>query len=319
MALWSALSLLPDADVIGFGLGVEYADRWGHRGATHSLTVLVAVGLAIGLAARWFKRPIGRTALAAIALLASHAVLDTMTDGGLGCALFWPFNPTRYFAPWRPIPVAPIGLGFFSASGGIIALTEFVLFSPAIVFALPSRSMTARSLAAGFFLGAWFVSLWLILSGDPIREAIVGFVVREDTAYTSGFSEKAFRTISPGESDEEVGRVLGAPHGETWFYAPADQPFQRAITMSASSLPHECLAVGFSDGIVVTAFDRDSCKKFGIERGTSLNAVQRLLGSPRESCWRYSWSPQGRHHRLRLVCFSNGSVETLVRRWAYSE
>ena len=34
---WAALSFLPDADVIGFGLGVRYEDEWGHRGATHSL------------------------------------------------------------------------------------------------------------------------------------------------------------------------------------------------------------------------------------------------------------------------------------------
>ena len=31
IAWWSALSLLPDADVIGFALGVEYGDPWGHR------------------------------------------------------------------------------------------------------------------------------------------------------------------------------------------------------------------------------------------------------------------------------------------------
>jgi len=35
--VWSGLSLLPDADVYGFRLGVKYADPWGHRGATHSL------------------------------------------------------------------------------------------------------------------------------------------------------------------------------------------------------------------------------------------------------------------------------------------
>src|SRR2546421_5561067 len=88
MVLWSALSLLPDADVIGFSLGVNYGDPWGHRGATHSLVSSVAVGLGIGLAARyWLKRPAGRTALFASGVLTSHAILDTMTDGGLGCAL----------------------------------------------------------------------------------------------------------------------------------------------------------------------------------------------------------------------------------------
>lgn len=126
-AFWSALSLLPDADVIGFALGVDYGDPWGHRGATHSLALSVAFGLAIGLSARWFKRPAVRTALFASAVLASHAVLDTMTDGGLGCALLWPFDLARYFTPWRPIPVAPIGQDFFSPSGAVVALTELVL------------------------------------------------------------------------------------------------------------------------------------------------------------------------------------------------
>ena len=39
MTQWSALSLLPDADVVGFALGVQYGDPWGHRGATHSLAL----------------------------------------------------------------------------------------------------------------------------------------------------------------------------------------------------------------------------------------------------------------------------------------
>jgi inner membrane protein len=77
---------------VGFALGVEYADPWGHRGATHSLSTSVALGLAIGLAARWFKLPAVRTAVVASVVLASHALLDTVTDGGLGWALIWPFD-----------------------------------------------------------------------------------------------------------------------------------------------------------------------------------------------------------------------------------
>src|SRR6186997_306395 len=41
MLAWSALAMLPDADVIGFSIGVRYADPWGHRGAAHSLTIAV--------------------------------------------------------------------------------------------------------------------------------------------------------------------------------------------------------------------------------------------------------------------------------------
>jgi inner membrane protein len=58
---------------------------------------------------------------------ASHGLLDAMTDGGRGVALFWPFTARRYFLPWRPIPVAPIGIGFLSGEGLAIAEREFSL------------------------------------------------------------------------------------------------------------------------------------------------------------------------------------------------
>ena len=132
---WSAVSMLPDADVIGFSFGVRYADEWGHRGATHSLAFAVAVGIALGVAALLFRRPVLRTAVTAMIVLGSHPLLDTLTNGGLGCALFWPFDSTRYFAPWTPIPVAPIGLGYLSPYGLFVAVTETVIFAPLVWFA----------------------------------------------------------------------------------------------------------------------------------------------------------------------------------------
>jgi inner membrane protein len=140
MVFWSVLSLLPDADVAGFAVGVAYGDEWGHRGATHSLVFTIALGLAMGLAAPLVRRPAARTALLASAVLVSHPLLDVLTDGGLGCALLWPFDLTRYFAPWNPIPVAPIGARFFSARGLNVALTELVLFGPVFAFALRNRA-----------------------------------------------------------------------------------------------------------------------------------------------------------------------------------
>ena len=149
MLLWSGLSMLPDADVLGFALGVRYGDPWGHRGATHSFAFAIALGLLLGLLAAGFgaagaRRPPRAavvTALLASLVLASHAVLDTLTDGGRGCALFWPFSDERHFAPLRPIPVAPIGLGFLSQRGLRVALVELVLFAPVFAYALwPRRS-----------------------------------------------------------------------------------------------------------------------------------------------------------------------------------
>lgn len=136
MLFWSALSFLPDADVVGFGFGIAYGDPWGHRGATHSLMFSLALGIAVGLGARWFRRPPLRTGILATLVVASHALLDTLTNGGLGCALFWPFDLTRYFAPWQPIPVSPIGFGYLSAYGALVFVTELALFSPLLVYAV---------------------------------------------------------------------------------------------------------------------------------------------------------------------------------------
>src|SRR5262249_18045728 len=139
LLFWSALSLFPDIDVVGFMRGVPYGAPWGHRGATHSLEFAVAGGIGVGLRARFFKRPRLRTMAVAALVLGSHGLLDTMTDGGLGAALLWPFSARRFFAPWRPIPVAPIGPAFFSPDGAMIALTEVGLFLPLWLLAFRFR------------------------------------------------------------------------------------------------------------------------------------------------------------------------------------
>ena len=76
-AAWSALALLPDADIVGLRLGIRYQAPWGHRGATHSLVFALAAGLVVGLAARSFKRPFARTAAFASLAIGSHGLLDT--------------------------------------------------------------------------------------------------------------------------------------------------------------------------------------------------------------------------------------------------
>jgi len=119
---WTAAlvcSALPDVDVIGFGFGVRYGDLWGHRGITHSILSAAVAGIVVG---NWFDgsrtekisltSKIGQSILFFF-ITASHGVLDAMTNGGLGIAFFSPFNATRYFLPWRPIVVSPIGAAFF--------------------------------------------------------------------------------------------------------------------------------------------------------------------------------------------------------------
>ena len=133
----AALALLPDADVIAFRLGIPYAAPFGHRGASHSLLVALCLGLCCSLAASPRRRLLALALCTAVAL--SHGLLDSLTDGGLGVALLWPWDQTRYFAPWRPLPVAPIGRRLLSARGLRVMTTEFAAFLPFFVYALWPR------------------------------------------------------------------------------------------------------------------------------------------------------------------------------------
>jgi outer membrane protein assembly factor BamE (lipoprotein component of BamABCDE complex) len=212
--------------------------------------------------------------------------------------------------------VAPIGFGMLSIYGVIVVLVEFVLFCPLLFVAL--RPATARPTPVVWALtGLWIASVWLVASTDPVRESIVGFILRDRTEFTAGFSESAFRTIRQGLSDQDVHRLLGPPHGEAWFYPPRAQPTQRAADTAVSSL-RECRAIRFENRVVVSAYDTDACRAAGIQAGTSLDEVHRMLGTPHEACWQYGWTP-GFAVRLRVVCFERGTVDDVIGGWAMSE
>jgi inner membrane protein len=139
---FSLLALWPDVDAIGFRLGIRYEDPLGHRGASHSLVLALAVALGAYAYARRAKLPPARTAVVAGIVAASHGLLDTMTfGGGLGCALLWPFSTTRFWAPpaLRIIPISPIGAGILSMRGLYVIGVELVLFAPFFVYALIPR------------------------------------------------------------------------------------------------------------------------------------------------------------------------------------
>lgn len=126
LMVWAALAtILPDADVIAFGLGIPYSDPFGHRGFTHS----IAFAGTMGLMAYAFAPQLNSSRAAACSLIflsvLSHPFLDSFTNGGLGVAWFWPLDNTRYFMPWQPLEVSPIGAsGFFSSRGATVLVSE---------------------------------------------------------------------------------------------------------------------------------------------------------------------------------------------------
>jgi len=121
-------SILPDLDVIGFKLGVRYGDFWGHRGMTHSLLFAAIIGVAAAACFReaWLEK--WKLALLFFVITASHGVLDALTNGGLGVAFFSPFDTGRYFFPWRPIQVSPIGIQAFFTERGLRVMTNELLW-----------------------------------------------------------------------------------------------------------------------------------------------------------------------------------------------
>jgi len=125
-----ACSVIPDVDVIGFRFGIHYGDFWGHRGFTHSVVFAALLAGILSVAIPFRRSQIHRASLFAYLFLAtaSHGVLDAMTNGGLGVAFFSPFDNQRYFFPWRPILVSPIGVTRFFSHRGLMVLQSEILW-----------------------------------------------------------------------------------------------------------------------------------------------------------------------------------------------
>ena len=302
MAVWSGISMLPDADVIGLPLGIAYEAPWGHRGATHSLVfALAAAGVAALVAPRLGLRR-GRAFAVAAVVISSHPLLDTLTDGGLGCALLWPFDLTRYFAPWRPMPVAPIGLAFFSPYGAFVAATELILFSPLLRFALFTRVPGGgHAFRRAAFWAGWIVLVWLVVSTDPVRQRVLGVMFRERTEYAAGYTEAAFDSIRAGTARADVERLLGTPLEQDWYYAAFNSD--------------ECRIVRFVDGAVIRWLNFDRCTPPRVRPGMSIHEVRAMIGLPIDECWAYSRSGSGSFFQARGLCLADSRVVDINRRW----
>lgn len=99
------VSMAPDLDGLAHPLfGIAKNSIYSHRGAAHSLFTAVAVGCVAALCHRPLR--VGAlTAGVAVALaMASHGLIDMMTDSGKPVAYLWPLTSVRLFADWRPLP-----------------------------------------------------------------------------------------------------------------------------------------------------------------------------------------------------------------------
>lgn len=120
------ISVLPDVDVVGLFFGIPYAHLLGHRGLTHSIVFALLSSTVCWTLLRRGSRRAGSLWIFLLVAAVSHPLLDATTNGGLGVAFLAPFSNTRFFFPFRPIEVSPIGAGFFSMRGLHVLANEVV-------------------------------------------------------------------------------------------------------------------------------------------------------------------------------------------------
>lgn len=131
-------SILPDLDVLAFRLGIAYSNDFGHRGFTHSLFFALIVGLAAMTCTKSLHSTRRTVFLFMTLSVASHGMLDMLTNGGLGVAFFWPFSSERHFFPMQVIQVSPLSLSRILGPAGLLLFKSELtwLWSPAAVAAL---------------------------------------------------------------------------------------------------------------------------------------------------------------------------------------
>lgn len=125
--LAAGLSILPDADVVAWPLGIPWGTPWAHRGISHSFPAAALVSYVVArLAHRPLRLPFPWLWGYYFVAMASHGFLDAFTNGGPGVAFLAPFDSTRYFFPWRPVVVSPIGRDILSEWGLRTITSEIV-------------------------------------------------------------------------------------------------------------------------------------------------------------------------------------------------
>jgi inner membrane protein len=149
-----ALPIVPDLDGLFLPV-IPYAHLLGHRGLTHSIVFAVFLGaVATAFMVRQAQalkaRQIWLVAYFSI-LTASHGLLDAMTSGGLGIALFAPLDNHRYFLPIRPIPASPIWPSQFISRYGlnVMIMESLLIWTVCCALLVIRRKLTSATLLLG--------------------------------------------------------------------------------------------------------------------------------------------------------------------------
>jgi hypothetical protein len=91
------------------------------------------VGVVAALVAKWTKHPVLRTGMFATLVVASHGLLDTLTDGGRGRRAVLAIRPHALLRPVAPDSRVADRARLSVAVRNVVAVTELLLFFAAAV------------------------------------------------------------------------------------------------------------------------------------------------------------------------------------------
>jgi outer membrane protein assembly factor BamE (lipoprotein component of BamABCDE complex) len=115
----------------------------------------------------------------------------------------------------------------------------------------------------------------------------------EDTLFSEGYSDSAFRRVYRGMQEAELRALLHTPLGEVWIYS-------NGSTRMGS--------VGFSESTVDYSNISERLPLGSIKVGMKKGDVIRILGEPQRKSFVYSRSRHDQSYRVRTVLLARGVV-----------
>jgi inner membrane protein len=160
------VSIWPDLDYATLPFEVRPNDLLGHRGLTHSLFIAIAVGLVASLL--FPKNERRRIAPLLVIVALSHPIIDAMTAGDLGVALFWPITRARLSFPFALVATCPVGLDEWLGYWGLLTIANETLYIVLpLVLAIALVRFPERRRRFAIYVGAWLVALALLRVAMP--------------------------------------------------------------------------------------------------------------------------------------------------------
>jgi inner membrane protein len=137
--------VLPDLDTYAmFAFDIPRGSIFSHRGFFHSPFFLAILAFTLAALVAHAKSWTTLGVLWTCAAI-THPLLDMLTDGGSGVMLLFPANTERFFFPWRPIRVSPLGIARFFTRAGEILLSELPFCAAALAIGYTGLKLRRRS------------------------------------------------------------------------------------------------------------------------------------------------------------------------------